>query len=226
MQGLGLDNNKNIKYKLVRSERKTLSLQINNKSQLIVRSPYSLNIDEIEKFICSKNEWIKHKIDLSKLRTIQKHRYVNGENFLYLGNLYPLIISKQNKCLIFDGKEFLSPLGERCTFLDWYKDTFKKIAIPRLNYYADTFQFKYKNVRIKSQKTLWGSCSKDNNINLNYLLIMAPISVIDYVIVHELSHTRHKDHSKKFWGLVASILPNYKASSRWLKDNGHKLHSL
>jgi predicted metal-dependent hydrolase len=76
------------------------------------------------------------------------------------------------------------------------------------------------------QKTLWGSCSGVNNINLNYLLIMAPMSVIDYVIVHELAHTKIKNHSKDFWQLVESILPKYKASKSWLKNNGYKLHNL
>jgi len=128
--------------------------------------------------------------------------------------------------LLFDGKSFISSIGDKEDFLKWYKSAFTKIAIPRLNYYADTFQLKYNKVRIKAQKTLWGSCSKENNINLNYLLIMAPVAVIDYVIVHELAHTVYKNHSKMFWALVASILPEYKNSIKWLKENGYKLHSL
>ncbi|HAY40914.1 MAG TPA: hypothetical protein DCX64_01455 [Gammaproteobacteria bacterium] len=226
MQGLGLTNNQNIKYKLVRSERKTLSLQINNKAQLIVRSPHRLSNKEIEKFICEKSEWINNKIALSQSNIVSKHRYIENEDFLYLGNLYPLILSKQIKALLFDGKSFISSIGDKEDFLKWYKSAFTKIAIPRLNYYADTFQLKYNKVRIKAQKTLWGSCSKENNINLNYLLIMAPVAVIDYVIVHELAHTVYKNHSKMFWALVASILPEYKNSIKWLKENGYKLHSL
>jgi predicted metal-dependent hydrolase len=121
---------------------------------------------------------------------------------------------------------FSLDMGEKKEFLAWYKAAFKKVALPRLNYYADLYQLNYQQVRLKTQKTLWGSCSGVNNINLNYLLIMAPMNVIDYVIVHELAHTKIKNHSKDFWQLVESILPKYKASKSWLKNNGYKLHNL
>jgi len=81
-------------------------------------------------------------------------------------------------------------------------------------------------VRIKEQRTLWGSCSSRNNINLNFLLIMAPLKVIDYVIIHELVHTIHKNHSANFWNAVEAIMPNYKEAKHWLKENGYKLRAL
>ena len=70
---------------------------------------------------------------------------------------------------------------------------------------------------------MWGSCSSKNNINLNYLLVMAPMSVIDYVIVHELVHTIHRNHSANFWKSVESIMPDYKEQKQWLKLNGYRL---
>jgi len=78
-------------------------------------------------------------------------------------------------------------------------------------------------VRIKNQKTMWGSCSSKNNINLNYLLIMAPAEVIDYVIIHELAHTIHRNHSVDFWRLVRLIMPDFQQHKQWLKANGYKL---
>jgi predicted metal-dependent hydrolase len=95
--------------------------------------------------------------------------------------------------------------------------------MPRIDYFANQHNIKFNNVRLKAQKTLWGSCSSDNNLNFNYLLMMAPISVIDYVIVHELSHTIHKNHSNNFWGLVESILPEYKKAKKWLKENNFRM---
>ncbi|SMN13051.1 Putative predicted metal-dependent hydrolase [Bathymodiolus heckerae thiotrophic gill symbiont] len=216
-------------YQLIRSKRKTLSLQINRSGELLVRAPQQLSVKKIEAFIREKSAWIEKKTQTLRENAQPKPTYLNGEVFLYLGNYYPLIREQapKNK-LEFEGKVFkLSSADNGSTeFHRWYKASFKKIALPRLDYYADLHQLNYQKVRLKSQKTLWGSCSSANNINLNYLLIGAPISVIDYVIVHELAHIKHKNHSKVFWQLVAFILPEYKTEKQWLKDHGHKLHNL
>ena len=214
-------------YQLIRSKRKTLSLQINNNAELVVRAPNRLPVKKIEQFIGEKSLWIEKKSNTISLTNTKKPTYNNGEKFLYLGNSYPLNVNTNHQQgLDFNGEVFKLNTGGKAEFLKWYKSAFKKIALPRLKYYANTYQFKYNQVRLKTQKTLWGSCSATNNINLNYLLIRAPMSIIDYVIVHELCHTIHKNHSKDFWQLVESVLPAYKASKTWLKDNGHKLHNL
>jgi Predicted metal-dependent hydrolase len=216
-----------VDYQLIRSKRKTLSLQINNNAELIVRAPNRLSIKKIDQFIDEKSSWIDKKSSSIRANKPHKPSYTEGEKFLYLGCEYPLSINTDNaKGLRFNGEIFNLNSGGKQDFLAWYKASFKKIALPRLEYYAKKHQFNCNQVRLKSQKTLWGSCSGTNNINLNYLLIGAPISVIDYVIVHELCHTIHKNHSKVFWDLVMQILPNYKASKRWLKDEGYKLHQI
>jgi predicted metal-dependent hydrolase len=214
-------------YQLIRSKRKTLSLQINSNAELIVRAPNRLSVKKIDQFIDEKSNWIEKKSTSIDAKKPQKHSYIEAEKFLYLGIEYPLNINTSHtKGLSFDGKMFSLNVGGEKEFLTWYKAAFKKVALPRLDYYADLYQLNYQQVRLKTQKTLWGSCSGVNNINLNYLLIMAPMSVIDYVIVHELAHTKIKNHSKDFWQLVESILPKYKASKSWLKNNGYKLHNL
>jgi predicted metal-dependent hydrolase len=216
-----------IDYKLIRSKRKTLSLQINTNAELIIRCPQKLTIKEVESFIVDKTEWIEEKQHAVQSEQIQTPAYAPGEQFLYLGNQYPLIHhAEQTPKLDFDGKVFSLKGDGYSAFHTWYKTAFKKVALPRLDYYADLYQLNYQQVRLKMQKTLWGSCSSVNNINLNYLLIMAPMSVIDYVIVHELAHTKIKNHSKDFWQLVESMLPKYKASKSWLKEHGHKLYNL
>jgi predicted metal-dependent hydrolase len=216
-----------MEYLLIRSKRKTLSLQINNNAELIVRAPNRLSVKKIEQFINEKSNWIEKRSKSISLIKPQKPNYTEGEKFLYLGTEYPLSVNTVHaKGLSFDGEIFSLNKGGKEEFLSWYKASFKKIALPRLEYYAKNHHLSYNQVRLKAQKTLWGSCSGVNNINLNYLLIGAPISVIDYVIVHELCHSVHKNHSKNFWQLVFNILPNYKASKRWLQDNGHRLQNL
>ena len=215
-----------IDYTLIRSSRKTLALQINNSANLIVRAPTNLPITDIERFVKDKTNWIEKKQAHVKSRQLPEVEYRDGALFLYLGQSYPLVTMSQIQDIYFDGECFSAAVFNKENLLQFYKTTFKKIAIPRLKYYAKQYQFDYQKIRLKKQKTIWGSCSTNNNINLNYLLIQAPLTVIDYVIVHELAHTIHKNHSKEFWQLVGSILPTYKIDKKWLKDNGYKLHNL
>ena len=80
------------------------------------------------------------------------------------------------------------------------------------------------DLRIADQKSLWGSCAADGNISLSWRLVLAPPGVFRYVVVHELCHIRHHDHSDQFWALVAQQMPEFEAHRRWLKDQGHRLH--
>jgi predicted metal-dependent hydrolase len=216
-------------YQIIRSKRKTLSLQINQDAELIIRAPLRLPEKDIQAFVVEKSSWISKRQEEVEFRVSQKYHFEDGEMFLYLGNTYPLTISSSKNSLSFNGEVF--ELNADCTdastaFRRWCKQQFRDIALPRVDYFANKYSLQFHDVRLKAQKTLWGSCSSDNNLNFNYLLMMAPMNVIDYVIVHELSHTVHKNHSNDFWGLVESILPEYKLAKKWLKENGHKLRRI
>jgi predicted metal-dependent hydrolase len=78
-------------------------------------------------------------------------------------------------------------------------------------------------LRIKTQKSRWGSCGPNNDINLNWLLMLAPAAALEYVVVHELCHIKHKNHSAAFWQLVAEHLPNYQQQRHWLKQHGARV---
>lgn len=104
----------------------------------------------------------------------------------------------------------------------WYKDSFGDIVRERIEKYSPELNVAPAKIFIKNQKTRWGSCSTKGNINLNWLLVMTPLEIIDYVIVHELSHLKVMNHSQEFWTLVESILPDYKERRKWLKENGIK----
>ena len=220
-----------ISPQIIRSNRKTLSLSINENSDLVVRAPHRVSDDEIQKFISEKSAWIDKKQRLIKARLKDNLNQYSSLQCLYLGSLYPLKIDNNSvEPISFNGLMFTIANVNRDTInlplKSWYKKRFIEVALPRLSYFSDKHKLKVNQVRVKEQKTLWGSCSSKNNINLNYLLIMAPMKVIDYVIVHELVHTIHKNHSAKFWQKVATILPNYKDARYWLKENGHQLRRL
>jgi len=216
---------------IIRSNRRTLSLSINENADLIVRAPHRVSYHEIQKFISEKSAWIDNQQRLIKARLMDNLNYNSGSQCLYLGSLYPVKIDNNSfEPISFNGQMFTITNDNRGTISlllkSWYKKRFMEVALPRLSYFSDKYNLKVNQVRVKEQKTLWGSCSSKNNINLNYLLIMAPIKVIDYVIVHELVHTIHKNHSTKFWQKVETIMPTYKEARYWLKDNGYKLRRL
>ena len=214
-------------HKIIKSKRRTLSLSINENAELIVRAPNQISNKRIEEFIIEKSKWINKNKNLMQSRINE----MNDSDYLFLGNIYPLIKVYENPNKIdFNGTEFITSIENQDTFKaslkSWYKIKFKEIAIPRLNYFSDKYNLKINQVRFKNQKTLWGSCSSKNNINLNYLLVMAPMIVIDYVIIHELVHTVHKNHSENFWNAVEAIMPDYKKAKKWLNKNGYKLRNL
>jgi predicted metal-dependent hydrolase len=90
-------------------------------------------------------------------------------------------------------------------------------------YYAEKLGVSYGKITLRQQKTRWGSCAANGNLNFNWLLILAPPEVLDYVVVHELCHRREMNHSQAFWKEVEKILPDYRERQKWLKDNGWRL---
>ena len=215
--------------KIIRSKRKTLSLTINENAELIIRAPKRLSIEKIQDFINEKENWINRKKRLIENQI--KDVTSNHNKLLYLGNLFPINLEQNaSKELFFTGEEFIAnsiePDSLSLSIKKWYKNKFKEIALPRVAYFANKHNLMVNQVRIKNQKTMWGSCSSKNNINLNYLLLMAPMGVIDYVIVHELVHTIHRNHSTDFWDSVELIMPEFQEHKRWLKKNGYKLRRI
>jgi predicted metal-dependent hydrolase len=215
--------------KIIHSKRKTLTIEIAHDAALIVRAPERTSIDYIQKLVFQKRFWIqdKQRIAYEKYQQITPKEFVNGEGFLYLGDSYRLyIVDNDDMPLSFD-KEFR--LSKNCLpnarqmFIDWYKqEAYKKIK-ERLNWYSDLTGLKYSNYKITNAQKRWGSCNSKGNLYFSWRLIMAPLNVIDYVIVHELVHLVARNHSKSFWKKVRIIYPKYRESRQWLKNNEHIL---
>ncbi len=155
-------------------------------------------------------------------------QYIDGEKFLFLGSYFDLkLVGLQKPSLHFDNGFTLSRAaqtkGEQ-VFTRWYKERALEIIAERVKQYAQQYNFIPKQVKISSAKTRWGSCGPNGTLNFTWRLVMAPLDVIDYVVVHELAHLRVKDHSSKFWKVVESIYPEYKKQRKWLRENGEKLN--
>ena len=178
-----------ISYQIIRSSRKTMSLEIKADGSVVVRAPLRLSEAKIQKFVEEKQEWI-----LKNLEKIQK-RAAQKENVQKLSALERQHL--QNKACV---------------------------VIPRrVAYYAEKLGVSYGKITLRQQKTRWGSCAANGNLNFNWLLILAPPEVLDYVVVHELCHRREMNHSQAFWKEVEKILPDYRERQKWLKDNGWRL---
>jgi len=215
--------------KIIRSKRKTISLQVSDDTTLIVRAPFKVSDDIINRVILKHSDWIGEKKKEIQLRDIRfsKKEYINGEGFLYLGIYYRLrLVENQEIPLNFENEFFLSKkylVNAKGIFIDWYKKkAYEKIS-ERVKWYAQKRGFKHNRINITNAQKRWGSCSCCNNLNFSWRLIMAPLPVVDYVIVHELVHLDEKNHSKTFWNKVKMLMTDYKKHQEWLKKNGHLL---
>ncbi len=103
--------------------------------------------------------------------------------------------------------------------IEYYKAKAKKIIRERLRHFNAHYQFEYNRVNFRNQKTRWGSCSSQKNLSFNWRLILAPPEILDYVVVHELCHLKEMNHSKAFWKLVETQVPDHKKKRKWLKEN-------
>ena len=216
--------------KIIRSKRKTLGLQIMPDAGLIVRAPEKTSLETIQKVVHKKLPWIlqKQRIVRETYKPPLKKEFVNGEGLLYLGELYKLFIVEQASVpLVFDCKEFLlccKHLSEAHSLLvSWYRQEALTVISQRLKLYADNAGLKYNGIKITNAEKRWGSCSSKALMNFSWRLIMAPMKVVDYVVVHELVHLRERNHSKKFWQNVRLILPHYQEAKLWLSTNNHLL---
>lgn len=211
--------------KLIRSKRRTLSLEINENAEIIIRAPLKMSGEHINRFITDKNEWISKKLNIIRNKQFPIRRYEEGEKFLYLGRFYELKIT-DTKEFLFENN-FILPSSKthkaEKIFTDWYRQRASIIFPERVKFFSDKTGLNYKSVKLSSAKKRWGSCSGKNDLNFTWRLIMAPIEIIDYVVVHELAHTVQKNHSGKFWELVGNILPDFRVRRKWLRENGYKL---
>ena len=212
--------------KVIRSRRRTLSLEINESAEVIVRAPLKMPEQIIERFVYDKRLWIDQKTSILKAKQRDQVKYEKGELFLYLGVNYELDITEKFKNFFFDDKFFL-PIKKKDSaeklFITWYKQQAAIVIPERVLYFSKIMGLSYNTVKLTSAKKRWGSCSGRNNLNFTWRLIMSPLDIIDYVIVHELAHVVQKNHSKKFWGIVEKYIPDYKERRKWLREFGFKL---
>lgn len=214
---------------LIRSKRKTIGLYIQRDGRLIVRAPRGAPRILIDAFVQEKEAWIRENQARARQMAEQNQprQFVDGETFLFLGEAYPLrIVASQAKPLVFDaGFHLRQDAQPRAAALieAWYRGQARQVISERVIWYARQHGFHYNKIRISGARTRWGSSSTTGTLSFTWRLVMAPLEMIDYVVLHELAHTRVRNHSPAYWAALAELLPDYKRRRDWFHKNGHKL---
>lgn len=215
-------------HKIERSRRKTIGLFVTPDGNLIIKAPIFATKQDIDIIIKKKERWIKRKIEkTSQIAPTAVHEFVNGEGFLFLGKMYRLKIGKYQSVTLgnylFFPKSQVRKKVEYETLINWYKKQALKKITSRTNWYTKKMGTTA-NVRLSDARKRLGSRGRNNDLLMNWRLIMAPLPIIDYIIVHELAHREEKNHSKKFWSIIKIVLPDYENAKVWIKHNGHLLN--
>ena len=217
-------------YQVVKSERKTLYLTVERDNSIVIKAPKKASDEQIRKFFEKKQLWIYTKLEEKKYlsNTLKNREFLNWEWFFYFWRMYKLkLVDNENFKLRFYKNTF--ELNNNFTenwkeiFIDWYKTKFKEKTYKRVEFLASKYWFSPNKISVKDLGNRWGSCTKNNNINFHWKVMLAPISVIDYIIIHELCHIKEKNHSPRFWDMLYKYMPDYEYHKEWLKRNWWEL---
>lgn len=213
------------------SRRKTMAIKI-QEDKVSLHLPKRMPLWLAKQFVSRKQEWIQRKLMHYQQRSPAR-QFTQGELQPFTGSRYPLnllINNCQPAQLHFDQQHFTltAPKGTeqqtyRELFICWYRQQAEALLSERTRQLSQQTGLVPGKIQIKSYKSRWGSCNIKGDIQLNWQLIQAPWHIIDYVIIHELCHLQHHNHSPAFWELVGSIDPNYPAHRAWLKQYGYQL---
>ena len=207
-----------------------------------VVAPLRVSTSKIHAFVKSQQDWVVNateKVELKKqnINKLAPEKYFDGVKVPFQGKQTRIRLKShalKKVKLEFNEQYFNIYLPARyeeennselirLTLIDWMKKQAFKTVNEYVALHANKYNLTPRYIKIKTQKSRWGSCGIHNDINLNWLLILAPPEVMEYVVVHELCHIKERNHSAKFWQLVAAHLPDYQKQRDWLKQNGMSL---
>lgn len=212
-------------YSIQRSLRRTVSLHISSDGKLIVKAPHFVPEKVIQNFIKQKEDWILKNLKKVSTRKVSKKTYEEGEEFLYLGDKYKLKFGDFKQISVTTTLNFpaVSVFRIKKELTNWYIKKAKEVITAQVEHMSKKMGTKYKSLRFSDTSSKWGTCFADNSLQFNWRLVMTPLPVLNYVVVHELAHTIEKNHQKKFWSIVNLYTPAYKQHRKWLENNKHLL---
>ncbi len=227
---------RDIEYQLLPgSDRQTTDIVIERNGLITVRPPRRMTPSQVDETVLSKRMWIYRNLaewrDLNAARVTRE--WVNGESFLYLGSSYRLsLVQEQDEPLkLKDGRFCLlrsivtdgGRQAAQAIFESYYRDNGLVRIKKRVAHFAAKVGVTTGAVQVKDLGYRWASCMASGDLHFHWKCMMAPLSVIDYIIVHELCHMHHRDHSDAFWNEVDKVLPDYRDRKEWLRARGAQL---
>jgi len=220
-----------IPFKVIRSTRRTADIVVERDGSVVVRAPDWANDALLKEIVEAKSLWIYKSLaewrDLNATRVIREFR--NGEGFLYMGRSYRLLlVADQRDALLLRNGRFqlrrdLAEKGEesaKTAFLNYYISRGTARIGPRITYYSPKVGVVPKSFEVRELGHRWASCSSDGHLTFHWKCMMAPLKIIDYIVVHELCHFHQKDHSDAFWNEVDKVMPDYRERKEWLRRHG------
>jgi len=223
---------KDVNYTVVRSRRTTADIVIERDGRVLVRAPESIPDERIEDMVEAKRYWIYKNLaewrDLNATRVLREYR--NGEGFLYLGRAYrlllvadqaePLLLKNGRFCLRRDLVERGDIEAARAAFRDYHIARGSERISQRVGYYAPKVGVTPRDIDIRELGNRWASYYPNGNLAFHWKCMLAPQTIIDYIVVHELCHFHHPDHTDALWNEVDKVLPAYRERKEWLRRHG------
>lgn len=211
-----------INYIVIYKNKKNISIKINGNKELYVYAPIGISYDYIEELIKSKENWI-----IKNINKIHENNLNDGTYIIYRGKKFLKIVEESiiDKIVVKDDLIIIRTKNTDFHYVDylikkWYLENANNVILNRVNTLSSKYNLLPSKVLIRNQKSRWGSCNSKKEIRLNWRLVLMPDYVMDYIIIHELCHLMHMNHSNSFWSLVYKLDPDFQVSKEWLKENG------
>jgi predicted metal-dependent hydrolase len=216
-------------------KRTSLAILIDLYGNVEVQAPKGTSEEAVLQLVEEKWDWILLKVKEMKDRFHgpMKKAYNQGETFLYLGKSYPIQTTQDSNIIqdhvVFEGDTlqiFVTQFEDekiKQALKRFYYQQCKALVEQRIRFYQRNFKVKPRSITISDSKGTWGTCDSKLQLTFNWRLAMAPLKVVDYVVVHEMCHMVHLNHDRSFWRLVGKIMPDYKEHENWLALSNWKM---
>ncbi|WP_342421458.1 SprT family zinc-dependent metalloprotease [Paenibacillus sp. FSL E2-0178] len=230
-----------IEYTLIRKpDKKEVSISVDMYEGVRVVAPQSLEQAQLDEIMYNKAPWILKK--QFGFREIEEQlaylEFLSGEKIRYLGRTYRLKVTKKpihKPTLHFKNGKFNAELPHhynqvqqttelKALCIEWYKAYGTAKIQERIRRYSKLMGLTPTSLLLKDQEKRWGSCTQKGELLINWRIMMAPLRIVDYVVVHEMAHLKIPDHSEAFWSFIRSVIPDYEERKEWLRVNGPMLN--
>lgn len=217
------------------SARKSASIEV-RADGVRVCAPHRATQKELKRWVGTKAAWIREKLEQQqeRLQQIPQRSFDEGAQWPFMGELLSLTLQTGHKSSAQRvGDRLLITLSRRSSkaaaeqvesaLQNWYQQQALAVLTEKSTRASRQLHTQYRSIRLRRTKSKWGHCTIHGDLQFNWLIMQAPESVIDYLVIHECCHLIHHNHSRQYWQLVARLLPSYPQAKQWLNDNGHRL---